>query len=74
MYRLLSSRSLCTVHMRYYFRFLSNISNNVKKLFWEHYQLIDVYRNPLCAIISRKKSVEKHEPRLSSFRIVQRLS
>ena len=67
-YNLFSSSSPCIAQMRSYFRFRSNISETVAKIFSEDYQLMNVFCNPLCAIIARIYYVERNEPRLSDSR------
>ena len=69
-YKLFSSSSPCISQMRSYFRYKSNISESVAKIFYEDYQLMNVFCNPLCAIIARIYHVERNEPRLSDLRNV----
>ena len=47
---------------------MSRISNNVERFSRDNYQLANVYRNPLCAVIARIQFVQRNEPRLSDLR------
>ena len=51
----------------YYFRAYSNYGKEIKKLFYEKYQIPDVFDNPLCAVIARIEFVQRTEPRSVGF-------
>jgi len=68
LFRVFSSCSPCTVHIKNYFRYISINGNNVDNFFRDNYELTNVYRNPLCAIIARIHFIERNEPRLSDLR------
>ena len=56
------SRSPCLSHLRYYFRFNSFTAMATRKYFYDHYQIVDLFSNPLCALRARIDFVEKNEP------------
>ena len=68
-YAVLSSHSPCLTCLSNYFRFMSQISSNVERLFRDNYQLDNAYRNPLCAVFAMFQFVQRNEPRLSDLRI-----
>ena len=52
-FRLFHSGSQCPSNHKYYFRYGTLVCKYIRKLFSDNYQIIDVFDNPMCAIISR---------------------
>ena len=61
-FNLSNSTSPCLVNMKHYFRYRSQLYSKVAELMMEDYS-VTIHRNPLCALLSRIKYVQYHEPR-----------
>ena len=66
-FSLIPSNSPCLSSHKYYFRAYSNYGKEIKKLFYEKYQITDVFDNPLCAVIARIEFIQRTEPRSIGF-------
>ena len=66
-FSLFQSNSPCLSSHKYYFRAYSNYGKEIKKLFYEKYQIPDVFDNPLCAVIARIEFIQRTEPRSIGF-------
>ena len=62
-YSLFKSQGSCMKRMRYYINFLSNVKSNIRRIFQNEYDITDVFRNDIDAVLSRIKFVQNHEPR-----------
>ena len=58
-----NSSSPCLSIHKYYFRFLSLISIDIKNFFRVKYDVLDFYENPMCALYARIDFVQRTEER-----------
>ena len=63
LFSIIKTSSPCLAPYKYYFRYFSKYYFEIKKLFSEEYGVIDVYNNPLCALLARIQFVQDNEPR-----------
>ena len=66
-FRLFHSRSPCLSNHRYYFRYGCLFCKNIRKLFPDNYHIIDVFGNPMCALLLRNDYVQMNVPRSSGY-------
>ena len=64
---LISSQSPCIAPFKSYFKYSSNIKTSLSTYFNVKYNIVNLLKNPLCAVIARIQYVQRHEPR-SSYR------
>ena len=62
-YSIIKSSSPCILPYRYFFRYESKFYVELKKLFFETYEVKDVFCNPLCSLLARIQFVQNNEPR-----------
>ena len=67
-FSLINTESVCLKRFKYFFRYRSYTFKEVEHFFAIHYDLFNVFNNPICAIISRIFFVQRNEPRLSDLR------
>ena len=60
-----TTESVCLKRFKYFFRFKSYSFKEVESFFVRNYDVVNVFNNPLCAIIARIYFVQNNEPRLS---------
>ena len=61
-HRLIKSESDCLCNLKLYFQFKSQIAQKLKALVMASYE-VDLFTNPLCAILARIDFVQRNEPR-----------
>ena len=63
LHSMISSSSPCLLPYRYYIRYDSGLYAFVSKLFFDKYNIDNIFANPLCAVLSRIGFVQRNEPR-----------
>ena len=63
--RMFKTNSPCISRFKYFFRYNSFLSTNVRELFSSYYNVSDIFNNDLIAIKSRIDFIERNEPRSS---------
>ena len=66
-FRLFNSRSPCLSNHKYYFRYGSLFCKYIWNHFSENYQIIHIFVNPICALLSRIDYVQRNELRSSGY-------
>ena len=62
-FNLLSTRSYCFTLHKMYFRYFSIMFRNIRGIFYDMYDIYNVFENDLDAVLSRIKFVEDREER-----------
>ena len=62
LFRTINSNSPCLSNLSYFFRYKSFVSKFTKKLFFDEYS-VDIFTNPICALLARVEYVERTEER-----------
>ena len=67
-FSLINSQSPCLQVLKYYFYFSSLFSRDTSNFFFAAYGIVEVFENPMCAILSLIDFIQRNEPRLSALR------